>query len=177
MNSPAPTHYSMITDTQSPNQLQVMSSPNVIQATPQQHQTTEDFGILLRQLTSIAVSPEALRDLTRAQELQQVVQAMLQKHSVHESLFVATDEQIRALHRRHDSIMSMLQQFEHQQDGRWKTYASHDELQQASIPCRCLVVGGLVGLASLSQHMDSGGWWTMGLWSRPWPWLLASSQW
>ena len=62
MNSPAPTHYSMITDTQSPNQLQVMSSPNVIQATPQQHQTTEDFGILLRQLTSIAVSPEALRD-------------------------------------------------------------------------------------------------------------------
>ena len=133
MNSPAPTHYSMITDTQSPNQLQVMSSPNVIQATPQQHQTTEDFGILLRQLTSIAVSPEVLRDLTRAQELQQVVQAMLQKHSVHESLFVATDEQIRALHRRHDSIMSMLQQFEHQQDGRWKTYASHDELQQASI--------------------------------------------
>ena len=35
----------MITDTQSPNQLQVMSSPNVIQATPQQHQTTEDWHL------------------------------------------------------------------------------------------------------------------------------------
>ena len=67
------------------------------------------IDILLRQLTSICIPAEALQQLGQSPQLEEVVGPMTRRHTVHERLFLATDQHVRLLHQRHDSLMHQLQ--------------------------------------------------------------------
>ena len=158
--SPAPTHFSRVSEAgSSPGQCQVMFAQNAPSATsynqqPQQPQQPS-FDILLRQLTSISIPAEALEQLGQSRQLEEVVESMTRRHTVHERLFLATDQHVRLLHQRHDSLMSQLQQFESQQEGRWLAYSEADRLQQASFNETVAQVQDMVcKVQSLSTKLD-----------------------
>ena len=158
--SPAPTHFSRVSEAGSPpGQCQVMFAQNATSATSynQQHQQPQQpsFDILLRQLTSISIPAEALEQLGQSRQLEEVVESMTRRHTVHERLFLATDQHVRLLHQRHDSLMSQLQQFESQQEGRWLAYFEADRLQQASFNETVAQVQDMVcKVQSLSTKLD-----------------------
>ena len=93
MESPAPSHYSNVTDALSPDQCQVMVAQNA----PENPTSPQQLGILLRQLTSIHIPVEAVQQLEQTRQLQEVVQTMSQRHGLYETLFATTDDQLRGL--------------------------------------------------------------------------------
>ena len=129
MESPAPSHYRNVTDALSPDQCQDMVAQNA----PENPTSPQQLGILLRQLTSIHIPVEAVQQLEQTRQLQEVVQTMSQRHGLYETLFAATDDQLRGLHSQHRHLMRQLEQFEIQQEGRWVAYTEADKMQQASL--------------------------------------------
>ena len=168
MASPVPTHYSRVSGSEvSPQALtpqsQVMpAQQDALRSTAAAQQ--DSYGLLLRQLTEIQLSHDTLQRITSAaddmQELQNAMDSMIQRHTVHERLFFATDDHIRQLYGKHVALMDMLQQFEQQQSQRWQDHVRQYESQQASLQAvmdkLSQATAGMdeSGLTSLRRELD-----------------------
>ena len=167
MASPVPTHYSRVSGSVSPQALtpqsQVMlAQQDALRSTAEAQQ--DNYGLLLRQLTEIQLSHDTLQRITSAaddmQELQNAMGSMIQRHTVHEQLFFATDDHIRQLYGKHVALMDMLQQFEQQQSQRWHDHVKQYDSQQASLQAvmdkLSQATAGMdeSGLTSLRRELD-----------------------
>ena len=167
MASPVPTHYSRVSGSVSPQALtpqsQVMlAQQDALRSTAAAQQ--DNYGLLLRQLTEIQLSHDTLQRITSAaddmQELQNAMGSMIQRHTVHEQLFFATDDHIRQLYGKHVALMDMLQQFEQQQSQRWQDHVKQYDSQQASLQAvmdkLSQATAGMdgSGLTSLRRELD-----------------------